>query len=266
YAIDVVFEYQPTTTDGLVVIIQNHRFMSTGSITELSPQHPLSIHIHGEDITSQEYGPWHIQENQVSFTLADKQIDSSTLDPGSIASSPIIIALILLSVGVLISAGVFFARRQSEQSNYDIVLDEDEDEEEDEDYAYDDEDEYYDDEDEFSANDDDQDDEDDVEDDAPVRRQVPPRRRTASSKRVPVRPNVANEAKQLLQESSNEVVRKRRARQSEHDTVRTKRRKLSDQQPVDAEPRRRRAVKKDPQSEDDMDETLRKFVSESPEE
>ena len=80
------------------------------------------------------------------------------------------------------------------------------------------------------------------------------------------RPKEANEAKQLLQESSKEVVRKRRARQSEHDTVRTKRRKLSDQQPVDAEPRRRRTVKKNPQSEDDMDETLRKFVSESPEE
>lgn len=264
YAIDVVFEYQPTTTDGLVVSIQNHRFTSTGSITELSPQHPLSIHIHGEDITSQEYVPWHIQENQVSFTLVNKQVDSSTLDPNSIASSPILIALILLIIGALILAGVFFARRQSDKSNYDIVLDEDEDDEEDEDYAYEDDD-YYDDEDEFSANDEGQDDENDVEDDVPVRRRVPPRR-TASSKRVPIQPKEANEAKQLLQESSKEVVRKRRARQSEHDTVRTKRRKLSDQRPVDTEPRRRRAVKKNPQSEADMDETLRKFVSESPEE
>jgi FtsZ-interacting cell division protein ZipA len=232
----------------------------------LSPQHPLSIHIHGEDITGQEYVPWHIQENQVSFTLANKQVDSGTLNPSSIASSPFLIGLILLMIGALILAGVFFARRQSDKSNYEIVLDEDEDEEEDEDDAYaDEDDDYYDDEDEFSANDEEQDDENDVEDDAPVRRRVPPRR-TASSKRVPIQPKETNEAKQLLQESSKEVVRKRRALQSEHDTVRTKRRKLSDQQPVDAEPRRRRAVKKNPQSEADMDETLRKFVSESPEE
>ena len=262
YSIDVVFEHEISSLDGIAVSIQNHRFPSAGSITELSPQHPLSIHIHGEGITSQEYVPWHIQENQVSFTLSTKEVDSDTLNPSSIVSSPVVIALVLLGIVALVLAGIFLSRRQSNQSNYDIVLDEDEDEDEDQedDFVYVEEEYENDEEDEYDEE------IDDVEADSSVRRKVPPRRTSTTSKRVAVRPEEANEAKQLLQESSKEVVRKRRARTSDHDTVKTKRRKLSDQQPINVEPRRRRAVKKNPQSEDDMDETLRKFVSESPEE
>ena len=87
-----------------------------------------------------------------------------------------------------------------------------------------------------------------------------------TSKRVAVQSREASQAKELLQQSSNEVVRKRRARRSEHDTVTTKRRKLSDTQPIDAKPRKRRAVKRGASHDDDMNETLKRFVSESPEE
>ena len=99
-------------------------------------------------------------------------------------------------------------------------------------------------------------------------KRAPPRRRSVerTSKRVPVQTKEAAQAKELLQQSSNEVVRKRRARRSEHDTVTTKRRKLSETQPIDAKPRKRRAVKRDASTEDDMDETLKRFVAESPEE
>ena len=93
-----------------------------------------------------------------------------------------------------------------------------------------------------------------------------PRRTTEkSTKRVRVRSTEANQAKELLQQSSTEVVRKRKARRSGHDTVTTKRRKLSDTQPIDSKPRKRRAVKRDV-GEVEMDETLKRFVSESPEE
>ena len=77
-----------------------------------------------------------------------------------------------------------------------------------------------------------------------------PDEKTVASKRVPVRKRSVNEAEKLLQESSQEVVRKRKAKQSTKEPVRTKRRKLSDSQTT-SEPRRRRAVKR-PQSEDDF--------------
>ena len=90
-------------------------------------------------------------------------------------------------------------------------------------------------------------------------------KKQTSSKRVTVQSKEVNQAQQLLQESSNEVVRKRRARRSDS-TVKSKRRKLSDVQSVDSQPRKRRAVKRKSQSDDQMDETLKRFVSESPEE
>ena len=95
-----------------------------------------------------------------------------------------------------------------------------------------------------------------------------PRRRIQRSKRkkAVVQNTEPNDAKQLLESSSNEVVRKRRARRSEHDTVKTKKRKLSDSESIDARPLRRRAVKRSLSSDENMDETLKRFVSDSPEE
>jgi len=257
YSINVLFEMDSIQeTDGLTLQIQNHRFNSDGSLTELSEQHPLSIQVYGEEITKQKYVPWHVQENQVSFTLVDKESNSESLDASSILSSPVLLLMVLLGVVVLALVGVLFSRRQSERTNYDIVLDEDEDDDENE------EDEEFE---TFEEEIEEKSEHIDEEEKSP-RRKVPPRRNQTPTKRVPVRRKEANEAQQLLEDSSNEVVRKRRARRSEHDTVRTKRRKLSDTGPVDTEPRRKRAVKKDPQTEEDMDETLRKFVSDSPEE
>ena len=248
-----------TCPDGLSVQIQNHRFNSDGSLTELSEQHPLSIHVYGDDITEQKYVPWHIQENQVSFTLVDKESNTESLDASSIFSSPVLLLFVLLGIVVLALVGVLFSRRQSERTNYDIVLDEDEDED---DYDESEEDEEFEDFDEEI-----EDDSDHIEEEVKnPRRQVPPRRTQTPTKRVPVRKKEVNDAQQLLQDSSDEVIRKRRARRSDHDTVRTKRRKLSDTSPVETEPRRRRAVKNNPKAEEDMDETLRKFVSDSPEE
>ncbi|MGB1486982.1 MAG: hypothetical protein ACPIC5_01850 [Candidatus Poseidoniaceae archaeon] len=260
YSINVLFEIEPNQqTDGLSVQIQNHRFNSDGSLTELSEQHPLSIHVYGDDITEQKYVPWHIQENQVSFTLVDKESNTESLDASSIFSSPVLLLFVLLGIVVLALIGVLFSRRQSERTNYDIVLDEDEDED---DYDESEEDEEFEDFDEEI-----EDDSDHIEEEVKnPRRQVPPRRTQTPTKRVPVRKKEVNDAQQLLQDSSDEVIRKRRARRSDHDTVRTKRRKLSDTSPVETEPRRRRAVKNNPQAEEDMDETLRKFVSDSPEE
>ena len=84
----------------------------------------------------------------------------------------------------------------------------------------------------------------------------PTRRRPVenTSNRVPIQSKEASQAKELLQQSSNEVVRKRRARRSEHDTVTTKRRKLSDTQSIDSKPRKRRAVKRVASQEDKLDE------------
>ena len=258
YSINALFEIDPAQpTDGLTVQIQNHRFHSDGSLTELSEQHPLSIRVYGDGIIEQKYVPWHIQESQVSFTLVDKESNPESLDASSIISSPVLLLLILFGVVVLALIGVLFYRRQSERTNYDIVLDEDQ-----EDYDETEEDEEFE---EFEEEEEDDSDHIEVEVNTP-RRRVPPRRTQTPTKRVPVRKKEMNEAQQLLQDSSNEVVRKRRARRSEHDTVRTKRRKLSDTGPADVEPRRRRTVKKNPQTEEDMDETLRKFVSDSPEE
>ena len=101
----------------------------------------------------------------------------------------------------------------------------------------------------------------------PVKRR-PARRKTVgkTSKRVPIDSSEATQAKELLEQSSNEVVRKRRARRSEQEPGTSKRRKLSDVEPSDSRPRKRRAVRRNVANDDEMDETLKRFVSESPEE
>ena len=147
-------------------------------------------------------------------------------------------------------------KRGAQQNTYNIVLDEEDDDE------Y--EDELY----ESMDNATDQnvsiDDTQDNEEPEPIR----PRRRIQRSKRkkVTVQSTEPNDAKKLLESSSNEVVRKRRARRSEHDTVKTKKRRLSDSQTTEVRPRKRRAVKRSPSSDESMDETLKRFVSDSPEE
>ena len=258
YSVSVTYRFDSSQSlNGIVLQVQNNRFHSDGSMTELSEQHPLSIRVHGDEISTLEYVPWHIQEQQVSFTLSTKGGNSESLDPSSIISSPIVIAIGIIGIGGFLLVGIFLFKRQSERDSYDITLDEEEDEEEDEylDEEYED----------YDSVEEEEIEEEEISE--PSKRRPPPRRRKkqTSSKRVPVQSKEVNQAQQLLQESSNEVVRKRRARRSDS-TVKSKRRKLSDVQSVDSQPRKRRAVKRKSQSDDQMDETLKRFVSESPEE
>ena len=96
-----------------------------------------------------------------------------------------------------------------------------------------------------------------------VKKKITPK----TSKRVSVRKETTNDAQRILQESSNEVVRKRRARRSEQDTVVTKRRKLSDSiNDSEPKPLKRRTVRKSVRGDEEMDETLKRFVSDSPKE
>ena len=70
YSISSVYALSPNQNlDQLTLTVNNHRFPSTASITELSEQHPMLITISGESVVEQRYVPWHIQEEQVSFTL-----------------------------------------------------------------------------------------------------------------------------------------------------------------------------------------------------
>ena len=238
--------------------LDNHRFPGTGSITELSDQHPIRVTLSGPSIITKEYVPWHVQELQVSFEVDVKESTNEKLSTKNVLSSPIVIGLLLVGIFVV---GIVTQRiyDRMAKSDYDIVLDDDEDEDDDSPYY----------EEEIPADDDDDEFYEDVPEEVkePVKRKQP-RRRTSekTSIRTPVESKESTQAKDLLQKSSNEVVRKRRARQSQHDTVKTKRRKLSDTQPIDVKPRKRRAVKRDVASDNEMDETLKRFVSESPEE
>ena len=250
YDLDSIFEF-----DGTQIHVENHRFPAAGSMTELSDQHPIRITVSGPSIITKEYVPWHVQELQVTMEVEAVEAEDEKLSPTSILSSPILIAVLLVGIFVI----GFVAQRlydRMSQSGYDIVLDDD-----DEDLVDDEDEEMYAQEDSF---------EDEVEEETVSKpeKRAPPRRRSVerTSKRVPVQTKEAAQAKELLQQSSNEVVRKRRARRSEHDTVTTKRRKLSDTQPIDAKPRKRRAVKRDATTDKEMDDTLKRFVSESPEE
>ena len=100
---------------------------------------------------------------------------------------------------------------------------------------------------------------------------IPPPRRSAQlrertkSKRVRVEKKQLNEAEKLLNEASSEVVRKRRARRPAEQPIRTKRRKLSDSSPSEPATRKRRVVKKQDRDQE-MDDTLKRFVSDSPKE
>ena len=259
YSISVTYDFDTSISlDDIQVHVENHRFPAAGSMTELSEQHPIRITVSGPSIITKEYVPWHIQELQVTMDIEAVEAEGQKLSPKSILSSPIVIAVVLVGIFAI----GFVAQRlydRMSQSGYDIIIDDD-----DEDFV---EDEYEDEDDEISSDEDRFEDEVEETVSKPERR-TPPRRRSIekTSKRVPVRSDEAAQAKDLLQQSSNEVVRKRRARRSEHDTVTTKRRKLSDTQPIDAKPRKRRAVKRDASTDDDMDETLKRFVAESPEE
>ena len=258
----ISFAYDIETNQDLdqwEIRIDNHRFPGTGSITELSDQHPIRVTLSGPSIITKEYVPWHVQEQQVAFEVELKDTTNEKLSTKNVLSSPIVIGLLLMGIFVV----GFVAQRiydRMAKSDYDIVLDDDEDEDEDDLSYY---------EEEIDADADDDDFYEDVPEEVrePVKRKQP-RRRTSekTSNRTPVESKETAKAKELLQQSSNEVVRKRRARRSQHDTVKTKRRKLSDTQPIDAKPRKRRTVKRDVASDNEMDETLKRFVSESPEE
>ena len=257
YSVSLVFAFNTSTPiDGLVLEVQNDRFPSDGSITELSEQHPLAINVYGGGIETMEYVPWHIQEDKVTFTLQSNQIESDSLNPTSILTSFSVIIFVVLTMVTLGIVAFLLTKRGAQQNTYNIVLDEEDDDE------Y--EDELY----ESMDNATDQnvsiDDTQDNEEPEPIR----PRRRIQRSKRkkVTVQSTEPNDAKKLLESSSNEVVRKRRARRSEHDTVKTKKRRLSDSQTTEVRPRKRRAVKRSPSSDESMDETLKRFVSDSPEE
>ncbi len=264
YSVVLVFAFNASSSiDGLVVEVQNNRFPSDGSITELSEQHPLAINVYGGSIETMEYVPWHIQEDKVTFTLQSNQIESDSLGPTSILTSFSVILFVVLTMATLGIVAFLLTKRGAQQNTYNIVLD---DEDEDDDYLEDyvEEDESY----ETMGDNTDQnvtieDAEDNVQPES-----TRPRRRIQRSKRkkAVVQNTEPNDAKQLLESSSNEVVRKRRARRSEHDTVKTKKRKLSDSESIDARPRRRRAVKRSLSSDENMDETLKRFVSDSPEE
>ena len=257
YSISVTYDFDTSISlDDIQVHVENHRFPAAGSMTELSDQHPIRITVSGPSIITKEYVPWHIQELQVTMDIEAVEAEGQKLSPKSILSSPIVIAVVLVGIFAI----GFVAQRlydRMSQSGYDIIIDDD-----DEDFIEDE-----DEDDEISSDEDRFEDEVEETVSKPERR-TPPRRRSIekTSKRVPVRSDEAAQAKNLLQQSSNEVVRKRRARRSEHDTVTTKRRKLSDTKPIDAKPRKRRAVKRDASTDDDMDETLKRFVAESPEE
>ena len=86
------------------------------------------------------------------------------------------------------------------------------------------------------------------------------------SKRVRVEKKQLNEAEKLLNEASSEVVRKRRARRTAEQPTRTKRRKLSDSTPSEPATRKRRVVKKEQDRDQEMDDALKRFVSDSPKE
>ncbi len=255
YSISSVYALSPNQNlDQISLTVNNHRFPSTGSITELSDQHPMRITLSGESVVEQSYVPWHIQEDEVSFTLELIEDEDDEISPQQILNSPIFIGLILigiLGVGLVIQ----WIYNQYMNSEYDISL-EDDDDDTDEDWS--------------------NDDDDDIEENTiepemddevipPPRRSAQPRERT-KSKRVRVEKKQQNEAEKLLNEASSEVVRKRRARRPAEQPIRTKRRKLSDSSPSEPATRKRRVVKKEQDREQEMDDTLKRFVSDSPKE
>ena len=254
YSISSVYALSPNQNlDQLTLTVNNHRFPSTASITELSEQHPMLITISGESVVAQRYVPWHIQENQVSFTLELVEDEEDEITPQQLLNSPIFIGLIL--VGFLVfGLAIQWIYNQYTKSEYDISLDDDDDIDE-----------------ESSDLDEDDSEENAIEPEMDDEVSPPPRRTTQKrerpkSKRVRVEKKQVNEAEKLLNEASSEVVRKRRARRTTDQPARTKRRKLSDAPPSEPTTRKRRVVKKEHDRDQEMDDTLKRFVSDSPKE
>ena len=99
YSISSVYALSPNQNlDQISLTVNNHRFPSTGSITELSDQHPMRITLSGESVVEQRYVPWHIQEDQVSFTLELIEDENDEISPQQILNSPIFIGLILIGI------------------------------------------------------------------------------------------------------------------------------------------------------------------------
>lgn len=244
YSIELVYQFEtPQDLDGAIVRLNNHRIQNDGSITELSEQHPISVSIGGENIATQEYVPWHIIEQQVSFTLGEVENEQEDLNPASFISSPVGILVILIGLGISALGGFLLLRQQSKSGEYDVSLDDEEEEEEDNEYIEDEYQSYY------------NDNSDEIDDDElssevvdnPIARPRPrpkPKPKVVSSKRVSVGKRPVSEAKRLLDESSKQVTRKRRAKKSVDSTIRTKRRKLSESQPSDQVSRKRKAVRR----------------------
>ena len=232
YSIQLTYRFDaPQNLEQLTIQIDNHRFPANGSISELSEQHPIFVTVSGEGINSEQYVPWHIQEDNVQFSLTKLETDNQNVDASSLLSSPIVLVVLLLGIGASILGGIYLFRKQTSKSSYEITLDDEEYDDDDEEYV----------EDSFFH---------ELEEFEEAQQVEQPAQKKVASKRVPVRRRSVNEEEQLLRESSEEVVRKRKAKQTTQEPVRTKRRKLSDSQPT-SEPRKRRTVKRT-QSEDDF--------------
>ena len=253
YSISSVYALSPNQNlDQLTLTVNNHRFPSTASITELSEQHPMLITISGESVVAQRYVPWHIQEEQVSFTLELVEDEEDEITPQQLLNSPIFIGLILVGI-LVIGLAIQWIYNQYTKSEYDISLDDDEIDEESSDL----------DEDDFEENTIEPEMDDEV---SPPPRRTTQKRERPKSKRVRLEKKQVNEAEKLLNEASSEVVRKRRARRTADQPARTKRRKLSDAPPSEPTTRKRRVVKKEHDRDQEMDDTLKRFVSDSPKE
>ena len=214
---------------------------------------PLLVQIKGNSVITQKYVPWHVQEEEISFILRTTSSEEETITPESIFSSPL--TYITLLIGIII-IGIVTQKLydQFTKSEYNIEL-------EDEDDSLYVEDEF---DEQTEMNDLEPSEEIEmVNENRVVKKKITPK----TSKRVSVRKETTNDAQRILQESSNEVVRKRRARRSEQDTVVTKRRKLSDSiNDSEPKPLKRRTVRKSVRGDEEMEETLKRFVSDSPKE
>jgi hypothetical protein len=220
YSVKLSYQFDtPQELQGLNIQIENHRLPALGSMAELSEQHPVSVTVNGEGIASEKYVPWHIQEDNVEFTLKLVETEKQSIDPTSFLFSPVVLSVLILGSGALLVFAVFLFRKQSNSNSYEITLDDEDYDEEEEEYI---EDSLFNEIEELEQS---------------INEKV-------ASKRVPVRKQSANHAEKLLRESSEEVVRKRKARQTTQEPIRTKRRKLSDSQSSTPTPRKRRTVKK----------------------
>ena len=122
YSISSVYALSPNQNlDQLTLTVNNHRFPSTASITELSEQHPMLITISGESVVAQRYVPWHIQEDQVSFTLELIEDEEDEITPQQLLNSPIFIGLILVGI-LVIGLAIQWIYNQYTKSEYDISL------------------------------------------------------------------------------------------------------------------------------------------------